>query len=52
MADNRAALAQRGEKLEQLQDKGADLEESAAAFAAMAKELAAKEKSAGRWFGA
>lgn len=50
MADTKAALAERGEKLQQLQDKGADLEESAAAFAAMAKQLAAKEKP-GRWFG-
>lgn len=51
MAENRAALAERGEKLQQLQAKGADLEESAAAFAALAKQLAEKEKQTGRWFG-
>ncbi len=51
MAENRARLEERGEKLRQLQDKGSDLEESAMNFAAMAKQLAEQERRKAKWFG-
>lgn len=46
MADNMVALEDRGEKLRNLQDKTADLGDSAADFASVAKAL--KEQSASR----
>jgi hypothetical protein len=53
MAETRSALAERGEKLRALHDKGSDLEESAATFAELAKQLAEREraKAGGKWFG-
>jgi hypothetical protein len=54
MEANRQALAERGERLGQLQDQTADLAESAADFAALARQLAEKQKGKvqpGRWFG-
>ncbi|KAF6257112.1 hypothetical protein COO60DRAFT_1640212 [Scenedesmus sp. NREL 46B-D3] len=51
MDETRAALAARGERLSQLQDQTADLAESAAGFAELAKQLADKEKGKTKWFG-
>lgn len=51
MEETRAALAARGERLSQLQEQTADLAESAAGFAELAKQLADKEKGKGKWFG-
>ena len=49
--ETRQALAERGEKLRQLQDKTAALEEGAMGFADMAKQLRqAQEKKAGKWW--
>lgn len=47
--DTREALAERGEKLSQLQDKTAALEESAMSFAEMAKKLAAQQANKKWW---
>lgn len=49
MHETRAALAERGEKLGRLQDKTAALEEDAAGFAAMAKQIRDREANR-RWF--
>jgi hypothetical protein len=51
MDETRAALAARGERLSQLQEQTADLAESAAGFAELAKQLADKEKGKTKWFG-
>jgi hypothetical protein len=51
MAETRSALAERGEKLRALQDKGSDLEESAATFAELAKQMAERERAKAKFFG-
>lgn len=50
MEETRAALAARGERLGQLSEKTADLADSAAGFAELAKQLADKERSKTKWF--
>jgi hypothetical protein len=49
MNETRAALAERGERLGRLQDKTAAMEEEAAGFAAMAKQLRDREANR-KWF--
>ncbi|KAF8064591.1 hypothetical protein HT031_003392 [Scenedesmus sp. PABB004] len=51
LEETRAALAERGQRLGQLQDQTADLADSAAGFAELAKQLADKERGRGNWFG-
>eukprot|EP00798_Chlamydomonas_sp_ICE-L_P027508 gene27508-2510_t len=51
MEDNKRMLAERGEKLRQLDEKAGELEEGASNFAAMAKQLRdQQEKRAGKWW--
>eukprot|EP00884_Botryococcus_braunii_P015587 jgi/Botrbrau1/2711/Bobra.0203s0053.1 len=49
MNETRAALAERGERLSRLQDKTSAMEEDAASFAAMAKQIRDREASR-KWF--
>lgn len=49
MAENRSKLAERGEKLENLQERTSMLESDAQDFAAMAKRLAAQERNKKWW---
>jgi hypothetical protein len=49
LQDTREALGERGEKLSQLQDKTAALEESAQSFAEMAKRIAAQNQNKKWW---
>ncbi len=51
MAENRRKLEERGERLSALQDKGADLADSAAGFVQLARELAGKEQQRARRLG-
>ncbi|KAG2431284.1 hypothetical protein HYH02_013415 [Chlamydomonas schloesseri] len=49
MEQNRNKLAERGEKLNRLNDKAADLEASAQGFADMARQLAERERNKKWW---
>ena len=49
MAENMKKLAERGEKLNQISDKTAELENDAADFMTMAKKLAEREKNK-KWY--
>ena len=49
MAENMNKLAERGEKLNQISDKTAELENDAADFMTMAKKLAEREKNK-KWY--
>ena len=49
MADNRNKLAERGEKLEQLQKKTSQMENDAMNFAEMARELRRQQEQKKWW---
>ncbi len=49
MAENRELLAERGQKLERLQDRTAQMENDAQDFASMARRIADQEKHRKWW---
>lgn len=51
LEDGRRALVERGERLSQLQAQTADLADSAAGFAQLARQLADKERGRSGWLG-